>query len=161
MKQARRDGLTIPVVFMGEYCALYRSSIPLLVDLPPEEAKDLRDLCTNEGLALRPLFFWDVLIHFRYRLSYIPLIVPSTSEARIQFLASIGDSFLYIVSKMGTTGANKGGMNAALPDLLSRVRHHNSGAFGNCYRNWRGWRSCREQDCQCYPGRLNRGLGNR
>jgi tryptophan synthase len=52
----------------------------------------------------------------------VPLIAPSTSEARIQFLASIADSFLYVVSKMGTTGANKGQMNAALPDLLSRVR---------------------------------------
>ena len=94
----------------------------IMVDLPPEEAKDFRDLCANEGLALYPPVSWGVLIHPHYRLSYIPLIAPSTSEARIQFLASIADSFLYIVSKMGTTGANKGGMNAALPDLLSRVR---------------------------------------
>jgi len=64
----------------------------------------------------------EVLTHSHYRLSYVPLIAPSTSEPRIQFLASIADSFLYIVSKMGTTGANKGRMNAALPDLLSHVR---------------------------------------
>ena len=64
----------------------------------------------------------EVLTSLHGRLSYVPLIAPSTSEARIQFLASIADSFLYIVSKMGTTGVNKGRMNAALPDLLSRVR---------------------------------------
>jgi tryptophan synthase len=95
-----------------------------MVDLPPEEAKDFRDLCTSEGWALLSILLppETLLIHPRCRLSYIPLIAPSTSESRIQFLASIADSFLYIVSKMGTTGANKGRMNAALPDLLSRVR---------------------------------------
>jgi tryptophan synthase len=93
-----------------------------MVDLPPEEAKDFRDICASEGWALHPPVFSEVLTRSRCRLSYIPLIAPSTSEARIQFLASIADSFLYIVSKMGTTGANKGEMNAALPDLLSRVR---------------------------------------
>jgi len=64
----------------------------------------------------------EVLTYSHHRLSYVPLIAPSTSEPRIQFLASIADSSLYIVSKMGTTGANKGRMNAALPDLLSHVR---------------------------------------
>ena len=29
----------------------------IMVDLPPEEAKDFRDLCANEGLALRPPAF--------------------------------------------------------------------------------------------------------
>ncbi len=56
----------------------------IMVDMPPEEAKDFWDLCANEGLALRPLAFWDVLMHSRYRLSYIPLI----AQAHIQFLAS-------------------------------------------------------------------------
>ena len=32
-------------------------------------------------------------------LSYVPLIAPSTSLARVKFLASIADSFIYIVSK--------------------------------------------------------------
>lgn len=92
-----------------------------MVDLPPEEAKDFRDLCAGEGWAPHPSVFREST-DLPCRLSYVPLIAPSTSEARVQFLASIADSFLYIVSKMGTTGANKGRMNAALPDLLSRVR---------------------------------------
>jgi tryptophan synthase len=77
---------------------------------------------TKGGLPILLISEEGLLTHPHCRLSYVPLIAPSTSEARIQFLASIADSFLYIVSKMGTTGANKGGMNSALPDLLSRVR---------------------------------------
>jgi tryptophan synthase alpha subunit len=33
-------------------------------------------------------------------LSYVPLIAPSTSFARIRFLSSIADSFIYVVSKV-------------------------------------------------------------
>ncbi len=33
-------------------------------------------------------------------LSYVPLIAPSTSLSRIEFLASIADTFIYIVSKV-------------------------------------------------------------
>lgn len=33
-------------------------------------------------------------------ISYVPLIAPSTSLARIKFLASIADTFIYVVSKV-------------------------------------------------------------
>lgn len=33
-------------------------------------------------------------------LSFVPLIAPSTSLNRIQFLASIADTFIYVVSKV-------------------------------------------------------------
>jgi hypothetical protein len=32
--------------------------------------------------------------------SYIPLIAPSTTTSRIKFLASIADTFIYVVSKV-------------------------------------------------------------
>ena len=35
--------------------------------------------------------------------SYIPLIAPSTTDHRIEFLASIADTFLYVVSKVNKT----------------------------------------------------------
>lgn len=50
----------------------------IVVDLPPEEAVDFRNVCTREGM------------------SYIPLIAPSTTDSRIKFLASIADSFIYV-----------------------------------------------------------------
>ena len=37
---------------------------------------------------------------YAYRLSFVPLVAPSTSERRIEFLASIADSFIYVVSKV-------------------------------------------------------------
>jgi hypothetical protein len=33
-------------------------------------------------------------------LSYVPLIAPSTTTPRIKFLASIADTFIYVVSKV-------------------------------------------------------------
>lgn len=54
-------------------------------------------------------------------MSYVPLIAPSTSDSRIKFLASIADSFIYVVSKMGTTGASTT-VSTSLSGLLSRIR---------------------------------------
>lgn len=34
------------------------------------------------------------------RISYVPLIAPSTSIGRVKFLAGIADSFIYVVSKV-------------------------------------------------------------
>lgn len=57
------------------------------------------------------------------RLSYVPLIAPATSESRLKLLCKIADSFVYVVSRMGVTGAT-GTLNAALPQLLERVHKH-------------------------------------
>jgi tryptophan synthase len=54
-------------------------------------------------------------------MSYVPLIAPSTTDKRINFLGSIADSFIYVVSKMGTTGAASK-VSTALPDLLDRIQ---------------------------------------
>lgn len=54
-------------------------------------------------------------------MSYVPLIAPSTTDSRIEFLASIADSFIYVVSKMGTTGASTT-VSSSLPSLLKRIR---------------------------------------
>lgn len=74
----------------------------IMVDLPPEEAVRFRNHCTKAGL------------------SYVPLIAPATSETRMKLLCKIADSFIYVVSRMGVTGAT-GTMNTKLPELLDRV----------------------------------------
>jgi len=77
------------------------------VDLPPEEAIRFREACAMKSI------------------SYVPLIAPSTSLSRIQFLTSIADSFVYVVSRMGTTGSSlTGTINAELPKLIDRVRQY-------------------------------------
>ncbi|KZT71419.1 tryptophan synthase [Daedalea quercina L-15889] len=121
VREARNKGLTVPVLLMGYYNPLLaygeEKAIQdaaeagangfIVVDLPPEEAITFREKCIKSSL------------------SFVPLIAPSTSERRIEFLASIADSFIYVVSKMGTTGSSVSGtMNSALPDLIARVREY-------------------------------------
>ncbi|KAI9804652.1 MAG: tryptophan synthetase [Piccolia ochrophora] len=116
VREARRKGLKAPVLLMGYYNPLLiygeeriiddgkEAGINgfIVVDLPPEEAVRFRNHCTRGGL------------------SYIPLIAPATSEARLKLLCKIADSFIYVVSRMGVTGAT-GTLNTALPELLERV----------------------------------------
>ncbi|KAI8320921.1 tryptophan synthase [Martensiomyces pterosporus] len=121
VSEARARGLTIPVLFMGYYnpimqygekrlvekCAQAGIDGYLVVDLPPEEAQSFRALCAGSGL------------------SYIPLITPSTSEARISRLVQVADSFVYVVSRMGVTGARKN-LDAHLSGLLAKVQKYTS-----------------------------------
>ncbi|KAG0136131.1 tryptophan synthase beta subunit-like PLP-dependent enzyme [Tuber indicum] len=118
---ARGKGLKVPVLFMGYYNLVLSYGEQQLVkdcreagvngfiicDLPPEEAVKFRRFCNNEGL------------------SYVPLIAPSTKPSRLKFLCSMADSFIYVVSRMGTTGAS-GTLSVGLGDLCRRVREESS-----------------------------------
>ncbi|KAJ3067648.1 tryptophan synthetase [Podochytrium sp. JEL0797] len=116
---ARSKGLTVPVVFMGYFnpfliygekklmaeCVKVGVDGFIVVDLPPMEAVKFRGLCNDVGL------------------SYIPLITPSSTDARIKALTSIADSFIYVVSRLGVTGA-QASVNTGLSGLLKRVQAH-------------------------------------
>ena len=119
VREARRQGLQAPVLFMGYYNPLLSYGEErilkdakeagvngfICVDLPPEEAIRFRNFCTRGGL------------------SYVPLIAPATQEKRMKFLCSIADSFIYVVSRMGVTGAT-GTLSTGLPELLGRVKEY-------------------------------------
>ncbi|CAK7264361.1 anthranilate synthase / indole-3-glycerol phosphate synthase [Sporothrix epigloea] len=121
VKTARAKGLKAPVLLMGYYnpllaygeSELMRDSKAagvngfLVVDLPPEEAASFRELVS------------------KYSLSYVPLIAPSTSDKRMRILCQLADSFIYVVSRQGVTGAN-GTLNADLPKLLARVKSYSN-----------------------------------
>ncbi|KAI8866777.1 tryptophan synthase [Ramicandelaber brevisporus] len=117
---ARAQGLTVPVLFMGYYNAFLSYGEAkltakcreigidgfIVVDLPPEEAGEFRANCIQNEL------------------SYVPLVAPSTTDARIKYLANeVADSFIYVVSRLGVTGAQQS-VNNALPALLARVRQY-------------------------------------
>lgn len=120
VKSAREQGLRAPVLLMGYYNPLLRYGEErllqdcqkagvngfIVVDLPPEEAVSFRKLCTKGGL------------------SYVPLIAPATSDARMKILCQLADSFIYVVSRQGVTGASSGALNANLPALLDRVKKY-------------------------------------
>lgn len=70
-------------------------------------------------------FLGKLLITVSDRLSYVPLIAPSTTNDRMKLLCSIADSFIYVVSRMGVTGAT-GSLNASLPELCNRVHKYSN-----------------------------------
>jgi len=122
VREARSKGLKAPVLMMGYYNPLLAYGEErmlqdakaagvngfIMVDLPPEEAVRFRQHCTTYGL------------------SYVPLIAPATSEKRMKLLCSIADSMIYVVSRMGVTGAT-GALSSGLPDLLERVHKYSGG----------------------------------
>jgi tryptophan synthase len=119
VRDARKLGLRAPILLMGYYNPLLSYGEErlmkdcneagvngfIIVDLPPEEAVSFRKFCTRGGL------------------SYVPLIAPATSDARMRLLCQLADSFIYVVSRQGVTGA-LGTLNANLPELLSRVKKY-------------------------------------
>jgi tryptophan synthase alpha chain len=75
----------------------------LCVDLPPEEADELRDPCVAAGL--------DVIF----------LLAPTSDRARIALVASRARGFVYFVSITGTTGA-AAAVAADVADKVAEVR---------------------------------------
>ena len=61
-----------------------------------------------------------------HSLSYIPLIAPATSEERMKLLCKIADSFIYVVSRMGVTGAT-GKLSESIQELVDRVHRYSNG----------------------------------
>lgn len=53
----------------------------------------------------------------------MPLIAPATSDARMRILCKLADSFIYVVSRMGVTGAT-GTLSTSLPELIRRVKQY-------------------------------------
>jgi tryptophan synthase alpha chain len=100
----RSQGVDRPLILMGYYNPILAQGIErhaqrcqaagidglIVPDLPPEEAQELRAVCDQRGLAL------------------IYLAAPTTDSQRLQRLAQETRGFLYVVSRLGTTG---GGMH--------------------------------------------------
>lgn len=117
VRESRKQGVTVPIVLMGYYNPLLKYGEEkmvketkeagangfIVVDLPPEEALRFRDICSSEGL------------------SYIPLVAPATTDDRLKSLGEIADSFIYVVSRMGSTGAGISVTNS-VGDLCKHVR---------------------------------------
>ena len=100
-KAARAQGLKAPVILMGYYNPFLAFGLErlmgeckssgvngfIVVDLPPEEGAEFVRLCGTNGL------------------SYVPLLTPTSTEARLADLTASATSFLYCVSLCGVTGA--------------------------------------------------------
>ncbi len=119
VRELRHNGVAIPIVLLG-YCnpllaygvsrfvrAAAEAGVDglIVVDLPPEEAGDVRNACTEAGLAL------------------IPMAAPTSSDERLALIGRAAQGFVYCVSVRGVTGA-RDELPADLPALVARVRRH-------------------------------------
>jgi tryptophan synthase alpha chain len=77
----------------------------IVPDLPLEEAGPVIAACDQRGLAL------------------VPLVAPTTPDARLELIGPRARGFVYAVSVMGTTG-ERAGVDGSLGALLARVRTH-------------------------------------
>ncbi|KAK1147564.1 anthranilate synthase / indole-3-glycerol phosphate synthase [Aspergillus melleus] len=117
VREARRKGVRVPILLMGYYNPILQYGEERMVgdckdagvngfvmtDLPPEEAGSFRGLCNTFGL------------------SFIPLVAPATPNMRIKLLCQMADSFIYVVSRMGVTGATDR-LGEDIGELMGRVR---------------------------------------
>ena len=117
--QFRRNDTTTPVVLMGYANPIEAMGVAsfadraksagvdgvLVVDYPPEEAKDFAQLLDARGIA--PIF----------------LLAPTTPEARIEEVARLARGYVYYVSLKGVTGA--GHLDTAeVGRKLEQIRRH-------------------------------------
>lgn len=117
--QLRARGVTVPLVFLTYYNPVLRYGLEafardaaavgmdglIVPDLPPEEAMALQRSLDVHGLAL------------------ILLVAPTTAEARLAQIAAATQGFLYVVSRLGTTGTDLRPGDGPL-QLLALARRH-------------------------------------
>jgi tryptophan synthase alpha chain len=75
----------------------------LVVDLPPEEAHELRQYTDHKGI------------------DFISLIAPTTSTERVKVISSHASGFLYYISITGVTGTAKPQVEEVATDI-NRIR---------------------------------------
>jgi tryptophan synthase alpha chain len=109
-----RTQTNVPIVLFGYYNPIYAYGEErlcadaksagldglLVVDLPPEECESLKKPARAQGLAL------------------VPLVAPTSSDARVSLAADVADAFIYYVSLTGVTGA----ASADFVDAAERAR---------------------------------------
>jgi tryptophan synthase alpha chain len=77
----------------------------IVPDLPLEEASATLTACDERGVAL------------------VPLVAPTTTDARLEAIGAFARGFVYAVSVTGTTG-ERAALDGGLPAVISRVRPH-------------------------------------
>ncbi len=116
ISSSRMRGVDQPIVVMTYYNPLLRFGVAsfceklaeaggdglLVVDLPPEESKELDSMAKTCHLYV------------------VRLVAPSTSDSRIDFIVSRASGFVYAVSTAGTTGA-RDQLPTSAEKLLGRV----------------------------------------
>ncbi len=115
--EVRESGVTIPLTLMGYYNPILQYGVVpfaedassagadgiIVPDLPPEEARELKQACEACGLHL------------------IFLAAPTSTGERLAKIAQATSGFLYLVSLVGVTGA-RDALPTSLSDFVARTR---------------------------------------
>lgn len=115
--EARKQGLTVPVILMGYYnpfmnygedkividCKKASISGFIVVDLAPDEPSQIAESCKKHGLSL------------------IPLVAPTSTDKRLKEIKKYASGYVYCVSVTGVTGSRTE-VSSELPQFLDRVR---------------------------------------
>lgn len=121
VRELRQRGVETPILLFGYYNpflaygleALCRNAREagaqgfIVPDLPPEEAADMNEAATAEGMA------------------YIYFLAPTSSPERIAAVTNRATGFIYLVSVTGVTGARQS-LHSDLSGFIERVRSHTS-----------------------------------
>ena len=75
----------------------------LIVDLPPEEAEETQRAVNKAGIEL------------------VYLLAPTSTKERINIISKLSNSFIYLVSVTGVTGARKS-LNINLKKFIDKVK---------------------------------------
>lgn len=93
-----------PERFFGR-CAETGVAGLIISDLPCDEGAEVRAAAARHGVSI------------------VPLVAPTTSDARLREVADVTDSFVYCVSVAGVTGGAVN-VDADLAAFVARVRRH-------------------------------------
>ncbi|MDW8032064.1 MAG: tryptophan synthase subunit alpha [Aquificaceae bacterium] len=99
----REEFPTVPFLLMTYYNPIFRAGLEnfckravtagidglIVPDLPPEEGKELKEVCTSLGLSL------------------VFLASPTSTPERLKLICRASDHMVYLVSLTGTTGARE------------------------------------------------------
>mmetsp|Transcript_150983 Transcript_150983/g.366726 ORF Transcript_150983/g.366726 Transcript_150983/m.366726 type:complete len:704 (+) Transcript_150983:84-2195(+) len=122
VETARGKGLTVPVVLMGYYNNFLQHGLDatckdskskgvdgfIIVDLPCEQADDFHPKCVE------------------YDLSLVPIVAPTSTPERMKKAAALADSFIYVVSVLGVTGA-RSSVSSDVSTVVNGVREATEG----------------------------------
>lgn len=126
--------LHIPLVVMTYYNLIFKRGLTKFVkdcaasgisgiivpDLPPEESDELLNICKENDIDL------------------IYLVAPTTTEERMNRILAEGTGFIYLVARLGVTGA-RSDIAGSTSELIKRVKTTTPKAVGFGISN--GWQA--------------------
>ncbi|MDQ8203908.1 tryptophan synthase subunit alpha [Pelagicoccus sp. SDUM812003] len=117
VRDIRKENDQVPIVFYTYYNLMFSNGLDkyiadakaagvdglLVLDLPPEEARDHMEACERHGMKT------------------VFLIAPTTPSKRVAFIAKHATGFIYYVSRTGVTGVRED-LASDLQEMVDMIR---------------------------------------